>query len=261
MISDPLFWLVSILGVFLTGISKSGFAGGAGVVAVPLMALVMPLEQSVAIMLPLLIIMDIKMVRIHWRHVPWPVVKSLLPGAILGISAGGLAMQWLNASLLMLLLGTLSIVFTAWGTISQKIKHHYQSLKNEASSKRSFLSPLSSPALWGGFSGLTSTLLHAGGPPIHMYLLLAQLQKHQWLAITAVFFAVMNWIKVVPYSLNNAWDGSVFWVTLLLAPVAYMGILTGHSIAKRLSEEIFMRVCRGLLFLSGVGLWLKVLFS
>ena len=37
---DAAFWLLAVVGVFLTGISKSGFAGGAGVVAVPLLALV-----------------------------------------------------------------------------------------------------------------------------------------------------------------------------------------------------------------------------
>jgi len=38
MLFDWLFWLIAITGVILTGISKSGFAGGAGVVAVPLMS-------------------------------------------------------------------------------------------------------------------------------------------------------------------------------------------------------------------------------
>ena len=58
---DLTFWILAILGVTLTGISKSGFAGGAGVVAVPLMSLYIPFEHTVVIMLPLLIVMDYKM--------------------------------------------------------------------------------------------------------------------------------------------------------------------------------------------------------
>ncbi len=54
LIDSPIFWLLAFAGVVLTGISKSGFAGGAGVVAVPLLALVLPVERAAALMLPLL---------------------------------------------------------------------------------------------------------------------------------------------------------------------------------------------------------------
>ena len=54
LITDPAFYAVAVPAVLLMGIGKSGFAGGFGILAVPLMALVVPVPQAAAIMLPLL---------------------------------------------------------------------------------------------------------------------------------------------------------------------------------------------------------------
>ncbi len=58
MITDPLFYALAIPAFLLTGISKGGFGTGLGTLAVPMMALVIPVPQAAAIMLPLLIAMD-----------------------------------------------------------------------------------------------------------------------------------------------------------------------------------------------------------
>lgn len=51
--TDPSFYAVAVPAVLLMGISKSGFGSGFGALAVPLMALAMPVPQAAAIMLPL----------------------------------------------------------------------------------------------------------------------------------------------------------------------------------------------------------------
>ena len=237
---DIYFWALAILGVTLTGISKSGFAGGAGVVAVPLMSLYIPFEHTVVIMLPLLIVMDYKMMRLHWRNVPWPVVKQLLLAAIVGIALGGALMNQLSGHHLMIILAVLSILFAMWGSLSEWLTR----FKRQG-------------YFWGMFSGLSSTLLHAGGPPINIYLVSLKLPKLQWLAATAAFFGVMNWIKVIPYTLNDLWQWELTLVTLGLFPFAYLGVVLGYHIQKRFSEERFLQLCKFLLFTSGVGLLIK----
>ena len=63
-----IFMIVAIIGILITGISKSGFAGGSGVVAVPLLALLIPISHAVIIVLPLLIIMDIKTIHYYYKN-------------------------------------------------------------------------------------------------------------------------------------------------------------------------------------------------
>jgi len=58
MITDPWFFAVAIPAILITGLSKGGFLGGIGGLAVPLMSLVISPVQAAGIMLPILIAMD-----------------------------------------------------------------------------------------------------------------------------------------------------------------------------------------------------------
>lgn len=89
LLLDPLFWGLAVVGVLITGISKSGFAGGAGVIAVPLLSFVMPVPVAAILMLPLLIVMDAKTMHYYWRSVNWQEIKVIGPAALVGIIAGG----------------------------------------------------------------------------------------------------------------------------------------------------------------------------
>ena len=59
MITDPLFYLAAVPAVILFGISKGGFGSGLGVLAVPLIAMVVSPVQAAAILLPILCVMDL----------------------------------------------------------------------------------------------------------------------------------------------------------------------------------------------------------
>lgn len=240
----PAFWLLAIVGLTLTGISKSGFAGGAGVLAVPLLALVMPVSEAAALCLPLLLAMDAKAVHYYWRDCDWPTLARLLPAAVLGITAGGLLFGLLPDPVLLVGLALLCLLFGLWshllGPLARLPKASY---------------------LWGSLSGLTSTLVHAGGPPLNIYLLSLGMAKRRWLATAALFFSAMNLIKIVPYAINDQWRSDLLWLSLLLVPVALFGVWLGYQIQRRLDESRFMAACRGLLLGSGVALLIKAFWQ
>lgn len=234
LIASPLFWLLAATGVTLTGISKSGFAGGAGVVAVPLLALVMPVPLAVFLMLPLLLVMDVKTIQYYWRHADWPVLRAVLPAAIAGIAVGGLLLGELPEDTLKLLLGLISILFALWHRLAPLLGN----MKGGG-------------WLWGGISGLTSTLIHAGGPPINIYLIAKQLPKLTWLATAGIFFGALNTIKVLPYLLTGEWTLHTLYLSLVLLPVALLGTWLGKHIQGRISDRHFMLSCRALLLAAG----------
>jgi uncharacterized membrane protein YfcA len=248
--ASPLFWALAIVGVLLTGISKSGFAGGAGVIAVPLLSLLIPVPVAAALMLPLLIVMDAKSMHYYWRSVRWQELKIIAPAALLGIIAGGFLLGELPSSLLQLLLGLFCIVFSVWKKLTPLLgRLPYAGF------------------IWGAVSGLTSTLLHSGGPPINIFLATRQLPKRNWLATAAVFFAMMNVIKIIPYSLTGQWQfdlsasslslPSLLLIDIILLPVSLIGVWLGYRLHAKISEAHFMSACKGLLFLSGLGLLIR----
>ena len=242
LISDPIFWLLAVVGLLITGISKSGFAGGAGVVAVPLLSFKVGVLEATAITLPLLLAMDAQTLRYYYRQIDWQTLRGLLPGAIIGIIIGGVAMGAVSEAGLSISLGLLCILFALWGTI-QKALMRFKGAK----------------LFWSSASGLSSTLLHAGGPPINIYFVSRALSKPVWLATAGAFFAVMNSVKLVPYSLNGQWSVDTLVLSLIFLPVAYIGVYLGKRIQQHLSEQQFMQICRGLLILSGCSLVFKAI--
>ena len=80
---------------------------------------------------------------------------------------------------------------------------------------------------WSTFSGLTSTIAHAGGPPLIVYLLPQQLDKAVLVGTTVIFFAVINVVKLVPYAWLGLFDARNLATSLVLAPLAPVGIGLG----------------------------------
>lgn len=232
---NPLFWCLAIIGVLLTGISKSGFAGGAGVVAVPLLALVMPIPQSTALMLPLLLAMDVRTIGYYRKHVSFAQLKYIVPTGLMGVICGGLLMGYVSGPGLKRMLGIVSIVFALWQSLTPYL-----------------MQARGAGLFWSLLSGITSTLIHAGGPPINIYLIGKNLDMQTWLATASIYFGILNLAKIVPYSMLNQWNYQLLTGSLLLLPVALAGVKLGHWIQGRMPEHTFSKVCRFLLLLSGV---------
>ena len=63
---DALGWAVTAFAILLTGISKAGLGGALGGLAVPFMSMWIPPRDAVAVVLPILIVMDMVGIRV-WR--------------------------------------------------------------------------------------------------------------------------------------------------------------------------------------------------
>lgn len=118
MINDPTFYMLAVPVVLLVGISKGGFGGGLGVLAVPLLSLMIDPRVAAAILLPILCVMDVFSVwsfRGTWDRKN---LKLLMPGALLGTLLGALTFSITNVDMIRLLVGALAIYFVAhylWG--------------------------------------------------------------------------------------------------------------------------------------------------
>jgi uncharacterized membrane protein YfcA len=84
-------WLVTGFAILITGISKSGLGGALGGLAVPFMSMWMSPRDAVAVMLPVLITMDMVGIRAWRGKADWQDLRTLIPGALVGIALGTLA--------------------------------------------------------------------------------------------------------------------------------------------------------------------------
>jgi hypothetical protein len=69
-----------------------------------------------------------------------------------------------------------------------------------------------------------------------------------------VFFAVVNYVKLIPYSWLGQLDGSNLNTSLVLAPLAPVGVATGVWLHNRVTDRLFFRIAYTLLFVVGLKL-------
>lgn len=240
------FWLAAVVTAVLIGISKAGFGGGPGVIATPLLSLVMPVPEAAALLLPILLLADVFAVRHYYNQVDAPNLRAVLPWALLGIALGALFFRQFSDQerVLELGIGLIALGFVLYQAVRSRILQ-------VVGEKRP--SPLTT-ALLGTTSGFTSTLAHVGGPPMMIYLLPQKLPRNLFVGTTAVFFFIVNLVKLIPYYLLGLLVVGNLTVTILLLPALWLGTRLGVWLNQRVSELWFNRVIYAILVLVSVQL-------
>ena len=239
---DPIFWAVAVFSVLITGISKGGF-GGLALLAVPLMALVISPVQAAGIMLPILIIMDWVGVWTYRKHWDRRLLLLLtLPGAVLGIVAGGLLAGYVDDQVVRVVVGVIAVLFPIYAVLKPRGGDAF--IKNNR--------PLG--VISGTVAGFTSFVAHAGGPPYQAYAIPQGLDKRIYAGTAVMFFFVVNFVKVIPYAMLGQFDQTNLTTSLILIPIAPFGVLFGAWLVKRIDQTLFYRILYGLIFTVGLKL-------
>jgi len=242
--SDELLLMVIPAAVaFLIGLAKGGFGGMLGALAVPIMTLVMPARQAIGLVLPILMFADVFAVAFHWRKWDIKLVLLLIPGAILGVTVGTIFLTNAPGDLLRKILGVIVLIFSIYkllesrilGSINYKVKNWHG-------------------IAFGTVTGFSSSLAHTGGPPVSIYLLLQDIKPRMFIATSALFFMILNWIKVPYYFYADMFNfeklADFAWM-LLIVPA---GVLMGRWFSVRVSKKVFERII--VIFLGIAGLML-----
>ncbi|MGF1769723.1 sulfite exporter TauE/SafE family protein [Enterovibrio makurazakiensis] len=244
LITDPYFYLLSVPAVLIYGIGKGGLGGALGIIAVPLMAFAIAPTQAAAILLPILLVMDFFAVRYHYKSADYVVIKRMLPGALLGVALAGFYIHAVPQAGLKLTIGFLSLWFCIHYVLSEF------GLMKAAKKQKGKIAAM----IWGGVSGFSSTTVHAGGGPASIYLLPQKLEKVTLVATMAVFFALLNVVKVIPYAAIGEFDQTNLLTALILIPLAPLGVKMGVWMLHRVSQKRIYQLCYLFLLLSGIKL-------
>lgn len=241
-IADLSFYLAAIPAIILTGLSKGGFGGSLGMLAVPLLALVISPLQAAGIMLPILVAMDIVGLIAYRGHADKRSLIIMLPGAIVGIAVGWATAALVNEAFVRLLVGTMSILF---------VINYMRSGKRAAEPQ-----PHSKPkgAFFGTLAGFTSFVSHTGGPPFQLYMLPLRLSPSLFAGTAVIFFSIVNAIKLVPYFMLGQFDPTNLATSAVLLPLAPIATLTGVWLVKVINPEIFYRFVYVMMGIIGVKL-------
>jgi uncharacterized protein len=243
VITDPFFYAVAAPAVILLGISKSGFGAGFGSLAVPLMALAVPVPRAAAILMPVLLLMDLLGMAAFRKDVDRRLLRFLLPWALLGVLVGTLSFRLLETRVVAGIVGGFTLLFLAQRLLFPP---------------RPDAPP---PPRWAGAlltatSGFTSFVAHAGGPPLNAYVVPLKLTPVLFTGTMAFLFFFVNLAKWVPYGWLGLLNGANLGTSLVLLPLAPVGVWIGVRIARRIQPTLFYRfIYAGMAFTGCKLIW------
>ncbi len=239
LVQDPIFYAVAIPAVLIAAISKGGLGGGIGMVATPLMALGSSPVQAAAIMLPILCLMDLLGIVAYRKIASWKNIVRMAPGAVIGIAIGGLTFEYMNDDIIRIIIGVIALAFALRALIQSRDPGPPQGISTARG------------AFWGGVSGFTSFVAHAGSPPAQVYLLPQRLEKMTYLGTTVWFFLMVNYVKLIPYAWLGQFSPTNLGTSIVLLPLAPLGIWIGFRLQKVINEAIFYRMIYILMIIVG----------
>jgi uncharacterized protein len=212
-----------------------------------LLALAIDPVRGAAILLPILIVQDVVGVAAFRKSWDAQVLKVMLPGAFAGVALGWWFAASVSPGAILAALGGISILFGL-----------YRLWADRRAGAAPLAAPANSPAwvgsLFGVATGFTSQIAHAGGPPFQMWVLPKRLPRDVLVGTTALFFAVLNWVKVPAFVALGQFTRPNAIATLTLLPVAILASLAGVHLVKRIPAERFYTIIYLLMIAAGAKL-------
>ena len=223
------FWIIAVLAASLVGMSKGGLPV-VGMLAVPVLALVMHPVAAAGLLLPVYVISDMFGLYAYRHAFDRRVLAILAPAATLGVALG-----WATAAMVpeRLVTGLIGLIGTSFALrlILQR--------GPAAPAKRAEVAP---GVFWGTLTGFTSFVSHAGAPPYQVYVLPLRLEKAVFAGTSTVLFAYVNAIKLIPYwALGTLTLRDLKIAAALMVP-ASLAVFAGVWLVRVLPEKLFFRL-------------------
>jgi uncharacterized membrane protein YfcA len=226
--------------VFVATLIRSTLGFGEALVAVPLLALRLP----VSIAAPLAVLVSVAMAAVivvqDWRHVHLRSAMGLILAALPGIPLGILLLVKGNEHVVKLILGLIIIGFSLY-SLAAKSRPHLHDDHPKWLLGCGFLS-----GVLGGAYGMN-------GPPLAVYGALRRWSPQHFRATLQGYFLVASLVGLAGYSALGIWSGTVTRYFLLSLPVVVIAIMIGRSMNRQMRDTGFFRfVYVGLVAIGGI---------
>lgn len=230
----------------MASLVRSVFGFGESLIAVPLLALIMPLETAVPLsVIVSVVIAGVIVIQDHHK-IHWSSAKYLIGYALLGLPLGLLILLYGNAVWVKGILGGILIAYASYALFS----------------KKQYTLP-ADHKLWlfccGVFSGIFGGAYGLNGPPLVLYGDLRGWSASHFRATLQAYFLPISLVTVAGYGVKDLLTTEVLSLSLWTLPVVLPAIFLGRYVNHKLKRERFVKYVYAGLMLIGVVL-LKDLF-
>jgi len=228
-------FIILVIAFVIRGIS--GF--GSGLIAIPLLALMLPISITVPLVTGLDYIASFGHGVKHRKNTQWQSIVILLPFSISGVLIALYLFNTIDGLLLKKALGYFIIIYAFYSLFMSKPHRHKSKLW----------------AVPGGiFGGLIGTLFGTGGPFYVIYLQLQGLGKSAFRATIATVFFFDGSVRMFAYTVSGFFSIDTLILMALSLPVMILGMIIGGHIHTNISHQTIQRGIGFLLLFSGTAL-------
>jgi hypothetical protein len=214
--------------IFVATLIRSAFGFGEALIAVPLLALRLP----VAIAAPLAVLISVVVAAVvmlqDWRHVHMRSATRLILASLPGIPIGVLLLARGNQHLVKSLLGVLIIAFSIYSLLVGK-------KRQISKDHRGWL------VSCGFLSGVLGGAYGMNGPPLAIYGSLRGWTPQHFRATLQGYFLPASFIGLAGYAAVGLWNTAITHYFLISLPLVLLAIFLGRAINQRMTGHGFFR--------------------
>jgi uncharacterized protein len=222
--------------LFLATFIRSALGFGEALVAVPLLALTLPVQVAAPLAVLVSITVAVVVVIQDWRNVHVGSAGWLVLSTLFGIPLGLLLLKTVPESIVKSILGVFIIAFALYSLAGRKPQLHSDRLA----------------PLFGFIAGILGGAYGMNGPPLVVYGVLRRWQPAQFRATLQGYFLIASIAGMAGYAVAGLWTRTVNRYFLLSLPLALIAIFLGHAVHRRLSGARFLIAVNAGLALIGV---------
>ncbi len=219
---------LAAVGALCLGVSKTGFPGLA-IVNVMLVAELFGAKNSVGIILPMLVVCDLIVLPLFWRHATWRQIWPLVPVTFAAILVAWGVLGAIDDLVARRVIGGIILFMLALQLVREF--------------RRAFLEHLPDSRVFRWIScaliGVSTMLANAAGPVYSIYALVHKMPKMEFLGIGARLFLVVNLFKLPLLGQLELINASSLQLNLLLLPALLAGIFLGRKLIHRVPQRAF----------------------
>src|SRR5690242_13283161 len=235
--AGPWIWIQVTVVLFLATLIRSALGFGEALIAVPLLAFLMPVEVAAPTAVLVSITVALVIVIQDWRNVHARSAAWLIVSTMLGIPLGLFSLKSLPGPVIQAILGAVVAAFSLH-SLARRSTHE---LKDDRL------------AGWFGFTaGILGGAYGMNGPPLAIYGSLRRWSPQHFRATLQAYFLPASLVGLAAYAALGLWTSTITRFYLISLPGVLVAIVLGRVINHRLRGELFLKFIHVGLILLGV---------
>ncbi len=232
--------------IFLAFVVRGMSGFGAGLIAVPLLAFVIPLQLAVPLCSLLVFVLFIALVIRDRQQVVWAELKLLVPPTIAGALVGLWLFAILDNRMLVIMLGSFLVLYAVYMLAVSVLGLPQLRCSQRWALPVGFLGSFFDTLFGGG-----------GGTLVVIYINARGIDRAGFRATVAALWFTEMIARIGGYAWAGFYEAEVLLLFAALLPLVWAGTVTGERLGNKVSSETFAKILAVMLFASGVSLLVK----